>query len=60
MSARKGCPFCGHMHVKVVLKGRKAFLECLRREARGPRCHIDDSPQMDWACEAAARWDDRA
>lgn len=61
MSARKGCPFCGNLHVKVAFKEDKSFVTCGRCDARGPSYeNLANKPTAVSANEAVARWDDRA
>lgn len=61
MSARNGCPFCGHIHINVVVQARKqrGFVECRRCMARGPVVEVAIDRTVDLQNEAEGRWDER-
>jgi hypothetical protein len=58
---RHGCPFCGHIHIRIVRKQVKAYAECLRCFARGPLAKKPEAAFVGFsiATEAFALWDER-
>lgn len=61
MSARKECPFCGNLHVKVETLKKGTFVLCPRCKCRGPLYEHPSDKTSAWnANEAVARWDNRS
>jgi len=56
---RQGCPFCGHIHIDIVIRGRKSYAKCGKCRARGPEVDVSKLDHPDPQCEVSARWDER-
>lgn len=62
---RQGCPFCGNIHINIVVRELKythqGYAECRRCKARGPVAEevVAFQRTVTLQNEVSARWDER-